>query len=343
MQRQAFYKTGFSIKSCQNLETEIRRMAVEGIFGQLRDPLTGLLDDAILARILSLISIPQETQASYTGPVDLVQVMIRWISYADISNLVAEYKGVDPTFQNPLFVSNLVYRHFMNDAPWALNSVLKILVYLRDEEGLGFDSEIGLLSSYVKYGVNMPVAAYVSGVGISDRNIAQKIADYYFQAHQVLIPSVEDFLGWMENLTSEDLLAILQESDRVQEVLNVLRRYKPNTRSVDYFTNPETINFRTYVVGLQYENRLDHFREIRIGDVLKFVRESDNPFDAYAMAVYTTSGQKLGYIRRNLAFILSTLYDEGWRFTCKVERKYTSARGPNRRLLIRVFQPFHAT
>jgi superfamily II DNA/RNA helicase len=339
-QKRAFYKTGFSLRSCQDLEKEIRRLEVEGVFTRLRDPFTELLDNEILARILHLVSIPQETQGKYTGPVDVVQAMTRWIDFADLSELVAEYGETDATFQNPLFVSDLIYRRFVNDAPWALNSVVKILTYLRDEECLEFDPEIGLLPSYVKYGVNTPVAAYVSGMGISDRGIACTMADYYYQeVNLALLSSVEDFQEWVQGLTFEDLLPILQDRQLVQEVMSILRRYKFDARPVDYFTNPGTIYFKTYVVGLQYENRLGHLSEVSEGDELKLVREPDNVFDPYAMAVYTDAGQKLGYIRSSKAFVLSTLSDEGWQFNCCVERIYPAPRHPNRRLLVHIPPP----
>ncbi len=339
-QKKAFYKTGFSLRSCQDLENEIRRLAAEGIFTRLRDPFTESLDNEILARILHLVSIPQETRGKYAGPVDLVQAIIRWIDFADLSELVAKYGETDATFQNPLFVSDLIYRRFVNDAPWALNSVVKILMYLRDEECLEFDPEIGLLPSYVKYGVNTPVAAYVSGMGISDRGIACTMADYYYQeVNLALLSSVEDFQEWVQGLTFEDLLPILQDHQLVQEVMSILRRYKFGARPVDYLTNPNTIEFRTYVVGLQYENRLEYLSQVNEGDELKLVREPDNAFDPYAMAVYTNAGQKLGYIRSSKAFVLSTLYDEGWQFSCYVERIYPASRHPNRRLLVHIPPP----
>lgn len=339
-QKKAFYKTGFSLRSCQDLENEIRRLAAEGIFTRLRDPFTESLNNEILARILHLVSIPQETRGKYAGPVDLVQAMIRWIDFADLKKLMVEYGETDAKFQNPLSISDLVYRHFMNDAPWALNSVVKILRYLRDEENLVFDSEIGLLPSYVKYGVNMPVAAYVSGMGISDRETARTMANYYYrEVSPALLPSVEEFQEWAQGLTFEDLLPILQDRQLVQEVMSILRRYKFNARPVDYFTNPGTIDFKTYVVGLQYENRLEYLSEVSEGDELKLVREPDNVFDPHAMAVHTNAGQKLGYIRSSKAFVLSTLFDEGWQFSCYVERMYPASRHPNRRLLVHIPPP----
>jgi hypothetical protein len=302
------------------LENAIRRLAAEGIFTRLRDPFTESLDNGILARILHLVSIPQETRGKYAGPVDLVQAMIRWIDFADLSELVDEYGETDAKFQNPLFVSDVVYRHFMNDAPWALNSVIKLLTYLRDEENLKFDPEIGLIPSYVKYGVNTAVAAYVSGIGISDREIARIMADYYYrEVSPALLPSVKDFQEWVQGLTFEDLLPILQDHHLVQEVMSILRRY--------------------YVVGLRYENRLEYLSQVNQGGELKLVREPDNAFDPYAMAVYTNVGQKLGYIRSSKAFVLSTLSDEGWRFNCYVERMYPAPRHPNYRLLVHIPPP----
>ncbi len=339
-QKNAFYRTGFSLQSCQDLEDEIRRLAADGVFTRLRDSNTESLDTETLARILHLVSIPKETRGQYTGPVDLAEAMIRWINLADLGELMAEYGETDSTFQNPLFVSDLIYRHFMNDAPWALNSVIKILVYLQDEENLEFDPEIGLLPSYVKYGVNTPVAAYVSGMGISDRRIARTMADYYYQeVNPALLPSLEDFQEWVQALNFEDLLLILRDRQLVQEVTSILSRYKFDTRPVDYFTNPTTIDFTTYVVGLQYGNRLEHLSQINEGDELKLVREPDNAFDPYAMAVHTKAGQKLGYIRRSKAFVLSTLSDEGWQFNCYVERIFPALRHPNRRLLVHIPSP----
>jgi helicase len=339
-QRNAFYRTGFSLRSCQDLEKEIRHLAAEGVFTRLRDPFTELLDNEILARILHLVSIPQETQGKYTGSVDLTQAMIRWINFADVSDLVANYEETDVSFQNPLFVSDLVYKHFMNDTPWALNSMVKILTYLRGEEGLDFDPEIGLLASYVKYGVNTPVAAYVSGMGISDRGIARTMADYYYrEVNPALLPSVEDFQEWVQGLTFEDLLPIFRDRQLVQEVISILSRYKFDARPVDYFTNPGTIDFKTYVVGLHYENRLEYLSQVNEGDELKLVREPDNAFDPYAMAVYANIGHKLGYICSSKAFVLSTLSDEGWQFNCYAERMFPAPRHPNRRLLVHIPPP----
>jgi hypothetical protein len=211
---------------------------------------------------------------------------------------------------------------------------------LHDEEDVQFDPEIRLLPSYVKYGVNTPVAAYVSGLGISDRAVARTIAGHYYrEADSTLLPSVEVFQEWIQALTFEDLLVALRDHQRVLEVQQVLRRYKFGSRPVDYFTDPSNADFETYVVGLRYENRLEHLSQVNEGDKLRLVREPNNPFDRNAMAVHTDAGQRLGYVRRSKAFVVSTLHDEGWRFDCYVERIYPASRHPNRRLLVHIPAP----
>jgi len=337
-QKKAFYKTGFAFQSCQALEAEIRELAREGVFPSLRNPTTGSLDEDILARILRLVSIPKETAGKYKGNVDLAHVMIRWINFADLNQLVAEYKDKDSIFEDPLKVSDIIYHQFMNNAPWALNSIVKILTYLRDEELLPFDHEIGLLPAYVKYGVNTPAAAYISGMGVSDREIARIMADYYYQdtGLSVSSPDLNNFREWVQDLTFEGLLTILHDKQHVHDVWAALRRYKLDARPVDYFTQPRSLEFKTFVVGLQYEDRLNHVAKINEGDALRLIREPDNPFDSYALAVYTAFDQKLGYIRSSKAFTLSTLLDEGQQFSCVAEKIYPATNHPNRRLLVRI-------
>ena len=56
-QRKAFYKTGFSMKSCKSLEEAIRILAAQNVFGELRDDNNQLKADT-LESILKLIYIP---------------------------------------------------------------------------------------------------------------------------------------------------------------------------------------------------------------------------------------------------------------------------------------------
>ena len=110
----------------------------------------------------------------------------------------------------------------------------------------------------------------------------------------------------------------------------------PMIRSKATFRKSRT---NQYVVGLRYENRLEYLAQVKKGDELKLVRELNNAFDPYAMAVYTSVDQKLGYIPSSKAFILSTLADEGWEFRCYAVHVYSAPRHPNRRLMVFIPPP----
>jgi len=340
LQKSAFYRTGLSLASCLALEEEIRHLAGEGLFATMRETPTGLLNPRAVKRVLELVDIPYETRSKHQGPADLAATALMWINYADITDLVDRFGDDDSKFRNKLYVSDLVYRHFMNNMPWALNSVVKILVYLRDQEDLQFDQEIVLLPSYAKYGVNTPVAAYVSGLGVAARGVSRAIADYYYrEVSSILLQPVAAFHEWVKAVGFEDLLLAVGDPAHVQDAMRVLRRYKLDTRPVDHFADPTSIDFKTYVMGLGYDNRLAYLPHLAVGDEMHLVREPDNAFDPYAMAVCTRSGDKIGYLRMALAFVLSILTDEGWRFDCHVERLYHPPRHPNRRLLIHIPAP----
>jgi len=336
-QKQAFYRTGFCLKSCQDLEIEVRKLAAEGVFGQLRDSPFDELRHDVLIRIFSLILIPQEVRKQrYDGGVNLAEVMMLWINFSNINDIVAKYGEIDTKFKDPLWVSNLIYGYFTNDAPWVLNAVQRILLYLREAEDINFDPEMEYLPSYLKYGVNTQLSAFISSMGISDRNVAHEFSEAYLEGSDLPLLETEKLLDWISNLTSEDLSVRFQDNEIIKEIMSVLSRYNFTKQPVTYFANPKTIDLETYVVGLHYENRLKYLSNVTMGNILELVRETENPFDAYAMSVQTISQQKLGYIPRNMAFILSTLYDEGTRFLCRVKQINSNPRKMNEHLLVRI-------
>ena len=272
----------------------------------------------------------------YDGGVNLAEVMMLWINFSNINDIVAKYGEIDTKFKDPLWVSNLIYGYFTNDAPWVLNAVQRILLYLREAEDINFDPEMEYLPSYLKYGVNTQLSAFISSMGISDRNVAHEFSEAYLEGSDLPLLETEKLLDWISNLTSEDLSVRFQDNEIIKEIMSVLSRYNFTKQPVTYFANPKTIDLETYVVGLHYENRLKYLSNVTMGNILELVRETENPFDAYAMSVQTISQQKLGYIPRNMAFILSTLYDEGTRFLCRVKQINSNPRKMNEHLLVRI-------
>ncbi len=75
---------------------------------------------------------------------------------------------------------------------------------------------------------------------------------------------------------------------------------------------PRTISLcRCYIAGFQYHSGPAILRALRKGQLLSLKREPNNPHDALAIAVYTTTGKKIGYLPRRLNEIPATLMDQG--------------------------------
>ncbi len=68
---------------------------------------------------------------------------------------------------------------------------------------------------------------------------------------------------------------------------------------------------RCYIAGFQYHSGPAILRALRKGQRLSLKREPNNPHDALAIAVYTTTGKKIGYLPRRLNEIPATLMDQG--------------------------------
>ena len=336
-QKSAYYQSGFSIKSCLALEAEIRELAKNDLFSSIRKK-DGKLDEEVLGKILKLIDIPEEVNNTYKNNEAIVQATITWIHFGEITELIERHKISDSLFEDPLKVSDLASRHFSNDAPWALNAISRILSYLSETEKLVVDSEINLLSGYVKYGVDTPVSAYLCGLGILDRSLVKLIADHYYKevSPNILLPNLGDFREWLQDLTIDELRALLVEERFVSYAWGKLQKIRPDIRPIDILSEINNQEMFTYVVGMKYDNRLAHLSSITIDSQLSLMREPENIFDPYAVAVCTDSGKKLGYIRSDKAFSLSTMIIEGRDVICKIEKINPDTFSTNRRLLLKI-------
>ena len=79
----------------------------------------------------------------------------------------------------------------------------------------------------------------------------------------------------------------------------------------EYAGIAEASTFKTKVVGVSFEGRQDVVRLLAEGDALGLVREPDNPADEWAIAVKTRSGDKVGYLRRQISTAIAPLMDDG--------------------------------
>jgi hypothetical protein len=66
-----------------------------------------------------------------------------------------------------------------------------------------------------------------------------------------------------------------------------------------------------YVAGTNFHNVKEIEPELNIGDFLIFKREPENPYDEYAIAIYTELQKKIGYVPKDNNEILARLMDSG--------------------------------
>lgn len=65
------------------------------------------------------------------------------------------------------------------------------------------------------------------------------------------------------------------------------------------------------IAGFTYWDGAEAWESLRIGSKLQLVREADNAFDPYAVAIYH-DGMKLGFIPRGENHDISKYLDMGW-------------------------------
>ena len=100
-------------------------------------------------------------------------------------------------------------------------------------------------------------------------------------------------------------------------------------------TNKHFSNF--YIAGFTFWEGCMAFSELRIGNKLNLVREADNRFDPYAVAIYYKD-YKLGYIPRGENQTIAQFLDLGFNtlFDVRVQRLSPDA-NPERQVGVVVF------
>lgn len=84
-------------------------------------------------------------------------------------------------------------------------------------------------------------------------------------------------------------------------------------------------DFSLPAIGERHDNddgssRQDELARCRPGDPVRLVREPENPHDAMAVAVLTSRGVKVGYLKRGRAVWIGSKMDRGYDVRAIVER-----------------------
>ncbi|MBP3883736.1 MAG: single-stranded-DNA-specific exonuclease RecJ, partial [Olsenella sp.] len=87
----------------------------------------------------------------------------------------------------------------------------------------------------------------------------------------------------------------------------------------EYASIGDAWSFMTKVVGVSFEGRQEVVRKLSAGEALRVVRDAANEVDPCAIAIETTDGVRVGYLRRQIAGVLAPIIDGGARYSARVE------------------------
>lgn len=92
-----------------------------------------------------------------------------------------------------------------------------------------------------------------------------------------------------------------------------------------------------YIAGTQFHDVSEDadLGALAVGDALALRREADNPHDEYAVAVYTDSNRKLGFIPRHQNRTIARIMDQGVLVSASIDKVAPDA-SPWRRIWINV-------
>ena len=84
----------------------------------------------------------------------------------------------------------------------------------------------------------------------------------------------------------------------------------------------ETISFD--IAGIKHRSIAEQAEALKLaeGDNIYLQREPFNKYDRNAIAVYTNSGTKIGYVPRALVVKLAPRFDIGCDYTCVIDTIY---------------------
>jgi hypothetical protein len=87
-------------------------------------------------------------------------------------------------------------------------------------------------------------------------------------------------------------------------------------------SSEEILSLECVVAGTTFIKNLHEIEaKLEQGQYLDLKREPDNKYDAFAVAIYNSHGEKLGYVPRDKNQMLARLMDAGKWFYAKIQSK----------------------
>jgi superfamily II DNA/RNA helicase len=298
---EAFAKTGLTSASCQRLVSHIDAN---------RDRLLPLLTDS--TRLPELISImlngisglnEMQPRRAYDG--DYEQLTLEWISGQSVPAIAANMTlpgneaEVGATARAIEEVTSYLF-------PWGFSAYLQLAAHLLDTDP---SIEVAAAPGLVRYGVPDPVAAWLLGFGLIDRNTAIAVAARYH------LDSGENSPAQLRNwLAAQDpvLLAAafpFEPDSTVRELSRAIRRISRPRLARDLGSGNLLPRSAAVYLGRDAPEVLAASR-LTEGDTLSLLRDYDDVIDRNQIQV-TSRGEPIGRLDAFSAALLAVEIDAG--------------------------------
>ena len=166
----------------------------------------------------------------------------------------------------------------------------------------------------VKYGLPNPISCWSFSVGIPIRSIAIKFSSEFekFSLMKESDINFENFLKWISRIDQDDLIQLYGLNDYIlEEVANEILAKTFNPLLLEHINIESLLPKKTYIKGIQYENRINTALTLNGSETLVCLRDYDSAYDKNAIKVLTPQKEILGFLSREIAQVIAPEMDMG--------------------------------
>lgn len=295
-QLDAYRKTGFSFQSNKTIDNyikehklEIQKIIEEDSYLDLINIFIDLLYNNKFGELssykLERIDLPSNISLS---------LIKKWIKGNSLARLRKTWQktGQDMALLN-IFISEALYYLY----PWGITTFITLICSSLKIEPTDLSENIKNLSSYVKFGINIPTACLARSLGIKSREVAILLHEKSGERTGV------DFIKWLSNLSYEEVSKFdISEFER-NNVYEVSSKLTPNS------FKEISKNFCFSLKGITFnDTRKVNSKYVEVGERLTCERDYQNQFDPYAIKIFNEE-HELGFIPREYTKIIASDID----------------------------------
>lgn len=301
--RVVFASTGLRVSSCQMLENAVELfLSVRGWEipeGETND--LYLNEELLEFAFAACQNIPEMRLArgiKAREPEDELRLVKDWVGGKSISEIRSTYWAAEQEDEFGEYIADrVIYK-----LPWGFNGFLRILAFKLQKKYDELPMAWQYLPSMMKFGVNSVFACWISGFGVSSRQLALELARHYQLTND---DTFRSFVKWIINLDAEFIFQELPQGSIAEKkrFVQKISRIVADDTQLQFILQRQTVIEAT-VQGIRYSNRIENAINVREGDQLMLEEEPGNEYDSSAIRVLF-KGSQIGYIQRDAARIIS--------------------------------------